>query len=334
MAYACGMLVLQAPSKLNLDLRVGRRRDDGYHPLASWFVTTSLADVLRFEVVRTSGIELTCDDPTLSCGPDNLVCKAARLLLEGRHFEGGLRVHLEKRIPAGGGLGGGSSDAAATLKALRTLHRLPVSDEELVALAGRLGSDVPFFAAGVGSAVCTGRGELVHPAPWPRQPFWAVLVWPGLSVSTAEVYRVFDAMNGGQRLPDARDTIAQVGEWSRGPAAKVMEQLANDLEAAAMQVQPALKVVQQMSQDACGTRFRMTGSGSTWFSLFDDEASACSAAQRVADAFGVAAELPLPSKASPPPRTKAAPGGRVFPTLRVHVVRLGWLPGQAVPGPA
>ncbi|MFN4242777.1 MAG: 4-(cytidine 5'-diphospho)-2-C-methyl-D-erythritol kinase [Tepidisphaerales bacterium] len=317
------MLRVAAPAKLNLDLRVGPPREDGYHPLVSWFVAISLADTLTFEASATPDVRLTCSDPALSCGDDNLVVKAAKAALGERAKDLGVQVHLEKRIPMGGGLGGGSSDAAATLRGVRNLLGLPLGRHELLRLAERLGSDVPFFVSGVDSAVCAGRGEAVYPVPLPPGRWWAVLVCPGAGVSTAEVYRRFDLMGSGHHLPPVEKAIERARAWSRRPAAAVMDELVNDLEPAAVQLAPWLDAVRQVAEQAVGAAFRMTGSGSTFFRLFDDERSARDAAGRLTRAFGIPAS----------PRVgQATPSTAVSGNVRLHVVSVGGPPADAPDG--
>lgn len=318
------MLRLAGPAKLNLDLRVGPPREDGYHPLVSWFVTISLADTLTFEASATPDVRLTCSDPALSCGDDNLVVKAARAALGDRINALGVQVHLEKRIPMGGGLGGGSSDAAATLRGVRNLFGLPLGRHELLRLAERLGSDVPFFVSGVDSAVCAGRGEAVYPVPLSPGRWWAVLLCPGAGVSTAEVYRRFDAMGGGQPLPPVEEAMERARAWSRQPASAVMDELVNDLEPAAVQLAPWLDSVRQVAENTVGGVFRMTGSGSTFFRLFDDERSAREAAGRLNSAF----DVPTPPRGGQTTVAAHAPGA-----VRVHVVSVGGPPAGGPDGP-
>ncbi len=174
-----------AYAKLNLTLEALGRRDDGYHDVVSVIQTVDLHDTLTFE--RADGLELTCDVPELAgCG--NLALRAARLLREHTGVSDGARIAITKRIPVAAGLGGGSSDAAATLVALNRLWRLGLSTGELSALAARLGSDVPFLLRG-GTAMVSGRGERVDQLP-PADLEWFVIACPGIQVpdKTASLY--------------------------------------------------------------------------------------------------------------------------------------------------
>ncbi|GAI27125.1 unnamed protein product, partial [marine sediment metagenome] len=169
------MLTGLAPAKINLVLEVLGKRDDGYHEIRSLVQTISLYDVLSFELAE--GISLDCTEPSLQ-SPDNLAIQAARLLREVSGSEKGVKIGLEKRIPWGAGLGGGSSDAAAVLLALNKLWGLDLTTSGLVGLGAKLGSDVPFFIY-KGTALVEGRGERVTPLS-ASLPGWFVLLLPPL----------------------------------------------------------------------------------------------------------------------------------------------------------
>ncbi len=178
-------LELNAYAKVNLTLEALGRRDDGYHDVVSVIQTVDLHDTLTFE--PADALELVCDVPELA-GDENLAPRAARLLREHARVSGGARITIAKRIPLAAGLGGGSSDAAATLVALDRLWRLGLSVGELSALAARLGSDVPFLLRG-GTAMVSGRGERVDQLP-PADLEWLVIACPGIQVpnKTASLY--------------------------------------------------------------------------------------------------------------------------------------------------
>nr|MBA3846538.1 4-(cytidine 5'-diphospho)-2-C-methyl-D-erythritol kinase [Planctomycetota bacterium] len=166
-----GRRTISAPAKVNLHLEVLGRRGDGFHALETIFQTLELADEVSVELVPgPDGIVLTCDDPTLPTDARNLAWRAAEAFRARRPVAGRCDVHLRKRIPAGAGMGGGSSDAAAVLRALSALVSAPPSSDELAAIAAELGSDVPFFLTG-GTAHALGRGEIITPlADLPRLP--------------------------------------------------------------------------------------------------------------------------------------------------------------------
>jgi 4-diphosphocytidyl-2-C-methyl-D-erythritol kinase len=177
-----------APAKVNLFLRIVRRRDDGFHEIETLMTPISLADELTLEKgAAGSGISFECNDHTLSVGDDNLVVKAARLFLARNQGAGDVRIRLEKKIPHGAGLGGGSSDAAATLSGLNELLEARLSPDDLNAIAAEIGSDIPFFLFR-SAALCTGRGEIVSPRSIER-PLSILLLKPDFAGPTPEAYR-------------------------------------------------------------------------------------------------------------------------------------------------
>ena len=270
-----------APAKINLHLRVGPARADGFHPLLTWMVTVGLADVLTI-TANAGGLAFTCDDPTLPTDGRNLVVKAITALAARLGCEPDVSIHLAKRVPAGGGLGGGSSDAAHALMAVGKLWG--VDDPALLAgVAASVGSDVPFFLYGP-SSVCRGRGELVLPVAAPAVAKYAVLVLPGIEMPTAAVYRRFDEIKLGS------DTAGDIGEgaWTFLPAAELMGHLVNDLEPPAFALRPELGELRSRLERDVGQPVRMSGSGSTLFTLFDDHGSAADAAADAAARVSVA----------------------------------------------
>ena len=180
------MLTVMAPAKVNLTLEVLSLRDDGYHDVASIMQTIDLSDTLKLE--PDDAVSISCDRPDLE-SPSNLVLKAATALKEMTGYKKGVRVMLEKRIPVAAGLGGGSSDAAATLKGLNQMWELGLSIEQLSEVAAGLGSDVPFFLHG-GTAMVSGWGERVRSLP-PADLEWLVVLTPPIKVpdKTASLYR-------------------------------------------------------------------------------------------------------------------------------------------------
>ncbi|HTO89327.1 MAG TPA: 4-(cytidine 5'-diphospho)-2-C-methyl-D-erythritol kinase [Thermoanaerobaculia bacterium] len=237
----------EAPAKINRELRVGPRRADGFHEIRSRLVTIDLSD--EIEVQSAARLDLTCDLPGLSVGPSNLVARAAMALAERLGLEPLVRLRLSKRIPVGAGLGGGSSDAAVTLRLLSRLWGRTVPDADLASIAAELGSDVAFFLFG-GEADVGGRGESVSlREDGPRESL--ILIVPPFSISTAAVYEAFDR-TGGASSPPALLEIEESGRFF-GP---------NDLEGAVLAVAPEMA-----NYLADGRRVArecaVTGSGST-----------------------------------------------------------------------
>jgi 4-diphosphocytidyl-2-C-methyl-D-erythritol kinase len=171
-------------AKINLGLRVIGRRSDGYHELCTTFQTVSLADEISF--APADELRLTCSDPQIPVGAGNLIIEAARMLQERFAIRSGASIHLTKRIPTAGGLGGGSSNAAVALLGLTRLWELQADAEELHDLASALGSDVPYFLVG-GTALGTGRGTEIEPLP-EIEAKKLLIVTPDVSVSTREAF--------------------------------------------------------------------------------------------------------------------------------------------------
>ncbi len=178
---------LRAPAKINLSFRILRRRDDGFHEIETLMAPVSLFDLLTLERSGPAGaVEFSCDDVSLPAGDDNLVVRAAHLFLRVAKIDEGVCIHLEKKIPHGAGLGGGSSDAASTLLGLNQIFQAKLSRDALATMAAEIGSDVPFFIF-ESAANCRGRGELVSPTTLP-QSIRLLLLKPAFGVPTPWAY--------------------------------------------------------------------------------------------------------------------------------------------------
>lgn len=253
-----------APAKINLFLRIIGRRADGYHLLDSLIIPVSLYDEITIDVRKDgSGITITCDDPTLPCDETNLAYKAAALLCREAGVHARVVIDLRKNIPAGAGLGGGSSDAAAVLKSLNTILCLRLSEAELAALAIRLGADVPFFIP-CRPARIGGIGEVLTPVP-SLPTFPIVIVVPPFSIATPWAYRCFD------ELPSSESSA--VGELTAGhwPFPEV---LINDLERAVLPQYPQIAQLKNYLLRLGATGALMSGSGSSVFGVFQARAAA------------------------------------------------------------
>ena len=262
-----------AHAKVNLTLTVGEKRPDGYHEVETVMTTVGLCDTVT--VVRHPGIQdqLICDTPVTARVEDNLCMKALRLFFQELGVkEDFVTITLEKRIPAQAGLGGGSSDAAAVLRALRTLYAPDISDGRLETLAARLGSDVPFFIRG-GTQLATGRGEVVSPLPQ-LAAGWFVVVKPDEGYSTAEMYR---------RLDEPGSVLVRNSRYMQDAvAANNVHAVAVELHNSFERVVPkdsSLRTIKDAlrAQGALGTL--LSGSGSAVFGLFDDQSAAAAAAE-------------------------------------------------------
>ncbi len=275
-----------SPAKINLTLCVGPLRADGFHPVESLIAPVTLADELEFSPAQDDAVHLVCDDPTIPVDDTNLVRRAARLLAETTGHARGARIALHKRIPAGAGLGGGSSNAAATLRALNeNLWQTARPADELERLAARLGSDVPLFLR-PGLCVVRGRGERVErvaPPAW-FEAAWIALVLPRLHCATKDVYAAFDQWPAPPERPTPGKILACAG------VDDAMEALFNDLEEAAAQGCPELRALRASLERLAGVAFRMTGSGAAHYRLFESEAEARACVARCAP-LGVRMEI-------------------------------------------
>jgi 4-diphosphocytidyl-2-C-methyl-D-erythritol kinase len=251
-------LVLPAPAKINLVLEILGRRDDGFHALETVFQTLELADEVAVEVRPGDGIALVVEGADLPTGPDNLAWRAAAAYL-ARHPLGRVAIHLRKRVPHGAGLGGGSSDAAAVLRALARLDPDPLAPAELAAIALVLGSDVPFFLVG-GTAHALGRGEELTPLPDAAdQP--VTILKPPAGCPTPAVFRALSDAERGPR--PARGPAAWAADLAaRGPAGI----LANRMTAAAVRVEPTVGALLSWLADR-GVPHLLSGSGSACLAL-------------------------------------------------------------------
>ncbi len=247
------------PAKVNLFLEVRARRPDGYHELATLMAAVSLYDTLEFTEETTGATALHCDHPSLSTGPENLICRAVQLARRESGRSDGVGIRLWKRIPMMAGLAGGSSDAAATLAGLNRLWRLGWDRDKMVRLGAELGSDVSFFFAAP-AAWCTGRGEQIEPLRLGR-PLDLVLVSPAVGLSTAEVFR-------GVTVPaEARDGAAIRQAATMGDVRELGRQLHNRLQSAAERLCPDVAGLCARLSGLGSAGQLMTGSGSTVFAL-------------------------------------------------------------------
>ncbi|OGP26538.1 MAG: 4-(cytidine 5'-diphospho)-2-C-methyl-D-erythritol kinase [Deltaproteobacteria bacterium GWB2_65_81] len=249
-----------APAKLNLSLQVFGKRPDGYHSIRSVMVPVSLYDEVTVEEAP-AGIAVECDAPGVPTDEMNSCHRAAALFLAWAGTPAGVRIRICKSIPAESGLGGGSSDAAATLKGLIALTGLQPPREELYAMAARIGADVPFFLSG-GAALVEGFGERVIPLPW-GVPFHAAIVRPAFGLSTREGYARL-----GREPGDAPPfgTVPSFRTFS-----DVAAVVRNDFEAAWEPAHPEIAVLRRELISAGAAAAGLSGSGSAVFGLFASE---------------------------------------------------------------
>jgi 4-diphosphocytidyl-2-C-methyl-D-erythritol kinase len=281
-------LTLFAPAKLNLFLAITGRRADGFHDLVSLAAPVDFGDTLTVEVGDGAtdpgwGV-LTCTDPAVPCDESNLILRAVRAFARAAGWNGSATIHLEKRIPMGAGLGGGSSNGAATLRALNTLLGQPLDEPALVALATTLGSDCPLFLNRE-PVIMRGRGERLerlNPDLAARLRGLPVLVFkPRFGVPTAWAYRRLAEMADEAKARARADVYlpAAVAEqrlagWTGRPGAPVVELLYNNLERPVFDKFIALPTMFDRLEREFGLAPRMTGSGSACFAFLPDAAPA------------------------------------------------------------
>ncbi|MGE3467569.1 MAG: 4-(cytidine 5'-diphospho)-2-C-methyl-D-erythritol kinase [Pyrinomonadaceae bacterium] len=255
-------LYLPSFAKINWTLRIVGRRGDGFHELFTVFQTVSLHDTLNFSASEI--LELTCDDPSIPTDEGNLIIRAANSLRAAARTDRGARIHLKKRIASPGGLGGGSSNAAAALIGLRRLWDVQIDDGELCQIASSLGSDVPFFLHG-GTAIGTGRGETIEPiADIDEQQM--LIVTPNIDISTRDA---FAGTNAATLTNEHMDHILSVCRQDAGSFDPRHSVLINDFERTVFSAYPEIERVKTTLTELGATIAAMSGSGASVFAVFD-----------------------------------------------------------------
>jgi 4-diphosphocytidyl-2-C-methyl-D-erythritol kinase len=260
---------LRAPAKVNLRLDILGKRPDGYHEIKTWIYPISLADELHVERVKTPQITVSSASPELPLGEENLAYRAAALFIKEKGLSEGVRIKIIKHIPLAAGLGGGSSDAAAVLKAMNILWGKNIPREGLMELGAQIGADCPFFVVGK-AAIMAGKGERVL-AILPQLEAWMVLINPGLPLSTKQVYeqgKWGSTKQGGEtKISMPPQELEKMGKFLR-----------NDLEGPALELLPIIATLKERLREAGAGGVSMTGSGPTVFGLFATEDKARQAA--------------------------------------------------------
>jgi 4-diphosphocytidyl-2-C-methyl-D-erythritol kinase len=270
-------VTVRAPAKINLVLSVGAVRGDGFHPLDTIYQAISIYDDVTVTDADEWSVDASADDVDLAGVPlddSNIALRAGRLLATHHGLDRAAHVHIAKGIPVAGGMAGGSADAAATLVALDRLWGVHTPDDELLALAAELGSDVPFALVG-GTARGTGRGEVVTPLDDDSMLWW-VVVPDADGLSTPAVYREFDVAPGigsGRPAP----------EWSGLDYQGVLACLRNDLQDAALRLRPELAATRDALGAAGADAVLLSGSGPTFLGLVPTRDAAHDVVDRLID---------------------------------------------------
>lgn len=282
-------LTVSSRAKINWTLEVLGKRPDGYHELRTLLQTVDLADTLILTPVD-SGISIGCDHPEVPLDERNLVHRAARLLLEHTGIERGVRIEITKRIPTAAGLGGGSSNAAATLLALCQLWGLELKLSELITIGSRIGADVPFFFFG-GTCLGVGRGDEVYPVGEITADFM-LLVNGGILVPSGDVYAnlpthlTSSSVWASRPMPVTHRVVCETSRRAATPALLLNQELGqqadwmrNDLELPVLAKYPRIAAVRQQLLDLGACNSMMSGSGSTVFAVFDNDRTRQDAAE-------------------------------------------------------
>jgi 4-diphosphocytidyl-2-C-methyl-D-erythritol kinase len=274
-------VTLDAPAKLNLFLRVLTREADGHHCIETLFCRVGLSDTLVAE--RRSGKAITLEVTGADCGSaeGNLAVRAARMVLEATGHRFGVHLSLTKRIPVGAGLGGGSSDGAASLLAVNGLAGQAVPRHELLQFAARLGADVPFLFSGAPLALAWGRGERLFALP-ALPPAPTLLVSPPVQVLTAEAYRWVDQVQSGRGLRGSvRLDAGALGTWGN-----IGRLAGNDFEGPVFGRHPSVRAAFEALAATGPLLCRMTGSGATLFAVYRDGSDRDAAVARLGTRHG------------------------------------------------
>jgi 4-diphosphocytidyl-2-C-methyl-D-erythritol kinase len=257
---------LPAFAKINLGLRVHGRRADGFHEISTVFQTINLHDNLTFQTRPDEGLELVCSDSSIPTGESNLVLRAAVALRERYGVRLGVSIELEKVIPVGGGLGGGSSDAAVALVALVSLWGIKTDVCELMEVGARLGADVPFFLIG-GTALGTGTGTEIRSLE-DASKMHLIVVNPGVSVSTAEAYKAL----GAPALTKADTAVnLSVSRTEADFPDSLSDVTSNDFEAVVVRLHPEIGRARDALKDSGARSALLSGSGSSVFGVFESK---------------------------------------------------------------
>jgi 4-diphosphocytidyl-2-C-methyl-D-erythritol kinase len=276
MTASARAVTVRAHAKINLDLRVLGTRPDGFHELRTVFQALDLHDTIEC-IPRVGPFAIECEAAGVPLDRSNLVWRAAEALWRSLRREGSVRdvlVRVHKRIPLQGGLGGGSTDAAATLLALAHAWRLPLRPNQFVDVASTLGADVPFFLSG-GTALGLGKGDEIYPlADLPRH--WVVLLVPGFGVASVDAYNWYDA-----ERETGHGSMVREAQYVPGPWPSRAAQMINDLEAPIARHHPEIEQMKTALRRAGALAAAMSGSGSTVFGLFQKRKDAVLAVERL-----------------------------------------------------
>lgn len=264
-------LTLNSYAKLNLYLKVINRRPDHYHNISTIFERIDLCDRLTLKTCREKGIKIVCNSPDVPTDRTNLAYRSAEILMQALHIEKGVEIRIDKRIPVGAGLGGGSSNAACVLLGLNKLWGLRLSQEKLAGFAREIGSDVPFFIYNAAFAQGTSCGDRIKPLPQIKTRFWHLLVVPKIKVLTPFIYQKWDEQAKNLEIagltisPDNVKLIILALKQRR--ISLINKVLGNSLEGITSQIYPEVKHIKEKLLSFGLKTVSMSGSGPAVFAL-------------------------------------------------------------------
>ena len=261
-------LNLLSPAKINLRLEILSKRPDNYHEIKTIFHKISIFDKIGLEKIPGNEVKLTIDDPSIPTDNTNLAVKAANLIFSYADIKPGIKIDIKKKIPAGAGLGGGSSNAAITLKGLNTLLNLNISEQIITEFAVKLGADVPFFLTDASTAYATGIGEKIKSIET-HNKLWFLVIFPGFTVSTAWAYNSINKYN----LLTKRTKNNIISNYSLD-INTVKSSLYNDFESVVNKRHTEIPKIKEQLIKTGAQGAMLSGSGSSVFGIFPDKASA------------------------------------------------------------
>lgn len=268
-------LKLLAPAKINLTLKILSKRPDGYHNLLSLMQTVSLYDRLKISKISKNDIEVLSNIKSIS-NKNNLCYKIANILKTKYKISQGIKIEIKKNIPIGSGLGGASSDAAATAEGIIKLFNLKINRNQLINICSQVGKDIPFFLY-KGLCLVEKTGEKVTKIKFKNlenNPLWYVIIWPNKSLSTKEVYKMFDKLKEKKYYKiSKKDILSILKKYKKFDEKLIKKLLINDLETPAFKIYPQLKKIKNNIYSK-NPLVCMSGSGSSLFVVFNSKAKA------------------------------------------------------------
>ena len=277
-------MILRAPAKVNLYLRVLKKRPDGYHDIETIFERIALFDKIVLRSLKKDKIKISCNHPNVPRGKKGLIYRAASLLKSKRKISGGAEIKIFKQIPVAAGLGGGSSDAASVLLGLIKLWRLSLGPSELVSIGKALGADIPFFIKEKTFAAARGRGDEITPLDW-KAGFWHLLVFCNAKLFSKDIYSAYAAnvSAGSPEKPQLNKILSSASKKIK--LGDIKNFITNDLEIPVLEKEPRVARLKKVLKDIGLAHSVVSGSGPSVFSLFEKRKEAVRAKELLVRRF-------------------------------------------------